>query len=262
MSPAERMKARAARPWLPETALAGGLGDALLADQVSQWSEKWIAAGEVKLMRGLGPVSDFRSPKGGRWLLHPEGIALWVDEAADMRVAALMLDHRIEARDLREGDRKLIAGLSERALADFCSLLAASFGVGGSVRWTPRAVVADKEWHAPRSAALAVGGECLLELVVETDLLVQLVRKAAKKPFTGKIQPFADGLRDQPVEVGAAIGRSRTRLDELTTLQPGDVLLLDRNLSEPVELAVNGAPSSRRCVIDTEEAALRLRLIA
>ena len=262
MTPTERIRASAVRSWLPETGLVGGPGDVSLAEEVRRWSRKWIAAGKIDLSRGFGGVNDFSAPAGGSWLVHPNGIALWCAEATEIRLASLILDHRIEQRALKEGDQKLIAGLSESALSDLCSILAGRFGVDGSDRWKRALKIVETEWQAPRSATLSGDSEGLFELVVETSLLVRLVREVSAKPSLKKMQTLSDGLKDQVVEVGAVLGQSRARLDELTTLQPGDVLLLDRDLAEPVDLAVDGAPSPRRCVIDTEEAALRLRLIA
>jgi len=260
MTPAERIKSGAARPWLPESALSGDFARRILAELISNWSAKWISAGAVAVAEGFRPVAAAPFADGGRTLAHPEGLALWTSDETELALAGMMLDRRIERGELQEADRALVIGLAERALDDLGAALASAFGLGhGRLQRGTTARVSG--WDAPCRARLAAADQVLVELVAETDLLVGLIRNAAAPDTSGHVLSLSDGLRNQVVEVGAILGRSRARLDELATLQPGDVLLLEGDLSEPVEVAFDGMPSPLRCVIDGEEASLRLRLV-
>jgi len=156
-------------------------------------------------------------------------------------------------------DAALLRGFDRRMLEDLAARVEAALAVG-----------------APEDGAAAgaspPGADCLCAMVAEADGAEALrlaipkapviaFRKAAvaAPPRRSPPAPRRKALAAAPIRVEARLGSARLSLEELRSLAPGDVLLLERRLDEPAELFAAG--DARAFAAGRLDAAERLTLI-
>jgi hypothetical protein len=103
-----KMKAPAARAWLPDAALADGTIERRIAGMVEEWSAKWIANGALTLHGTLAPVAERGSADGAEWLVLDDQLAVSANGAARLALAGLMLAMRLTERSLSADDRPIV----------------------------------------------------------------------------------------------------------------------------------------------------------
>jgi flagellar motor switch/type III secretory pathway protein FliN len=87
-------------------------------------------------------------------------------------------------------------------------------------------------------------------IAAEEALVARWIRNALPPPpARSALATIAHALADQQIAVSAAVGRCRISTSDLAELAPGDVLILDQTLGEPVALAVNRQPNAMRGIV-------------
>jgi hypothetical protein len=130
------------------------------------------------------------------------------------------------------------------------------------------------EWTAQEASPLPgsrtgdpfVGCECQigdafsLQLVLWPAVVAPALAPLVPKPSAEPVAPLSRALDRQPVHLDAIAGAAEVAFQELFTLVPGDVLKLDRALSDPIELHVRGgtAVCSARLGVSRGRLALQL----
>jgi flagellar motor switch protein FliM len=83
----------------------------------------------------------------------------------------------------------------------------------------------------------------MLHIVLWPATVMSSLAPTAPAPGSERVTPLSRALERQVVRLDALAGEAEIAFQELATLAPGDVLRLDRRLSEPVEVRVqNGGP--------------------
>jgi len=250
-------------PWLPEEALADGATDRLLAEMLGRWSEKWFAHQVVRPLGTLSRTGAAEAPGGAaeaRFL--DDGLAVTFDSAATRTIAAMMLDAAEEKGTLTERDSQVVTRLAAAAVDDLCVRLSQMFRLPADARWRTGPVGA-VPLDDVRSCALGIADrEPLIHILVETRLMVGLVRcRIPPAPQPRPLQPISAGLGSQLLTVSALLGRCDLTLSELADLAIGDVLVLDRQLADPLSLVVDGQAKEASCTVEQEGEQLRLAIL-
>jgi flagellar motor switch protein FliN len=81
-------------------------------------------------------------------------------------------------------------------------------------------------------------------------MLINSVRDGASSPMSGSL--ITKSLLQLKVPVVLELGRVQVTIAELSELQDGSVLPLDRTLEEPLDVLVNGTPIARAEVVQVE----------
>lgn len=227
-----------ARPWLPPDTCFGRV-DRKIAGIVREWSRAWFGDDDVEVAPGASPgdaalrAAKPRPCAAGTWLLVQDGAA------AAIARSALQIDPGLRATQADETvldaiGQACLAALGD-ALARELGLDAASgiavdsvFGLGPVTRW---------EIHCERMPTRL--GLAIRE-VERIELLLRLLPSPSPRPGL----PSLDlALASLEVELGADLGTCGITLAELGSLSSGDVLVLDRDLSAALPLAIDGAPA-------------------
>jgi flagellar motor switch/type III secretory pathway protein FliN len=256
MTPAERIRTGRAKPWLPPSAMATGLAERALAPVVDRWSSAWFPRGKLRLEGPLRPLSV----SGGDWTVSRSGIALSMSAGARVSVAGLLLGEALDPAKLKAPDRRLADELARRCADDLGARLAETFDIRGLEPSQPGspAELGDA-WHC---SIRPEAGPAMIRLAVASDLLVPLIRRSAPQERTrGALSSLQLGLDDQVVTLSALLGRCRVSLQDLTTLEAGDVICLDGKLDQSASLAIDYAPGAASCRIEQDGGALQLRLV-
>jgi flagellar motor switch/type III secretory pathway protein FliN len=232
----------AVREWLPK----GALIDLKLRERVRQvvatWSECWIAASRLELgdLRCSGAVVQGMALAPGLWLAGNE------DALED--VASLILDIPTTQK-FTSSEQALLADLGGTALAELATDLSSALRLGSGAMDVPLVGLEVRRVEQPVP---------LFSLLVPEAALIAL-RKAeigsADTPVP--LEPVA-ALGEEEIVFEAIIGEAVITAAELRSIRVGDVLVLDNDISEPIELHLRGTHHLlARARLDFSESVLR-----
>lgn len=252
------------RSWLPAEAIQRGVRDVPMRASVRDWASSWFAlgqaaAGQVDVTGDPVATTEPGKARGTCWQLA-DGVVLALATDAEARIAAAMFGAPDDPALLTAADRAALDAAAEACIADLRARLASALRLGGGA-WrggTPDGFPAP--WWTWRVADR--GGSTLLEIALSEELIARRVRAAlAPAPAPRDLSSFAAALSDQVVAVSALVGRSRLTTTELAGLARGDVLVLDRDLDKPADIAVEHRPKSLRCTVDRRDDRLQLTIV-
>lgn len=223
--------------WLPDNVVPPPGVMASLDMLVRQWSERWFERHAFTVRRPIRRAVSGRPMTAAHSILHDDGLAISMSGSGSVLLGALALDLPSDL-DWTPADQSILQHVGSQALEDFNTGL-----IKWSVAESPRR--GDGEAPKPRPAAW--------EAEIGTPLQVPAIRlqwsdacmagiiKRALPPLNpAPLGKPALALAKTPVSVGAFAGRSRFTLADLRSLNPGDTVMLDRDLSRPLEFVVEG----------------------
>ena len=248
------------RPWLPETAIDRGACDVPLRAAVRDWSAKWFVGRHPDITGDPEPGRPFALGNGSAWELA-DGITLILDSDAADLVGRLMFGAPDDPDALTPADRAAIDGAAQACLADLRGRIAQVFRLDAAQAW--RAVAGQPTDDARRwTWRVERDGEPLLRVAASETLIARriIAGLVPVKP-DNEIAPLATALAPQIVTISALVGRSRLTTSELGGLEIGDVLVLDRNVDQPAEIAVDHTPRPLGCAIAEADGHLRLTIL-
>ena len=247
------------RSWLPAEAVQRAVRDVALRSCVREWGAAWFAARSVDLAGDPAAGPQPGTTHGTCWHLA-DGVVLSLAEDAETRIAAMMFGAPDEGASLTPADRTALDAAAAACVADLRGRLVASLRLGGAA-WRRGTVEPGMgPWWTWR---VTDGGRTdLLQIALSEDLIVRRARAALPPVVTGKtVAPLAIALAGQPVAVSALVGRSRLTTTELAGLAAGDVLVLDRDLTAAVDVAIGYQAKPLRCTVDRQDDRLQLTIV-
>lgn len=232
-----------AQPWLPEECLAEEGVTRLVGSIVADWGQGWFARAP---WQAAGVWAPEAWPCDGWTTLRDDGrIAVRGNGGAILRMAFAMLGEP-ERPNLTTRDLRLLRRVSADALDDLHAQLAAGLpardlsGGTGPDRW---------------GLVLAMAGEPLLSLSLDRHDLCLLARRTyAPVHAAGRLDPVAEAVAEVRVPIAARIGRASLAIDQIGALEPGDILVLDREADDLVDLVVAGVQSHPCSLTDLDGA--------
>lgn len=209
--------------WLPADTQPPAALDALFSAGVAVWEARWFVG-------GVGQAPRLQRGGGSGWRCNAAGLAIGTAPDTALRIGARIVGVPADARD--GVDRAVLEAVAEPCLLDLRTRLIAL--AGGDDGFVP---TAGSDWVAALGDGLAFG--------LSDALFATLLRRVLPPVGLPRLGSGAAALAVIPVGVGAAVGRAAMRLADLRTLEVGDVVVLDRALSDPVPVALDGRPLPR-----------------
>lgn len=254
-------------------AIALGLASATLVARVQDltsrvlrtWSERW----------GLPVTVEAVEPDPGAALGGADGEWLFerMPSGSIAPAATLWWPRGLEAGLSRAlfgapaGPRAADDSLASRSVRHLCDELRQLLGQawrvegwhsdGGSAGGLPVATAA--RWHAPIDVRVTVAGATLAARVPALRLR-PTAPPAPAAPLT-RAQTLA-AFAPLKARATAVIGQAEISVAELANVQPGDVLLLDASLAEPLHVEIDGVPSPLRADLGVVGAQRAVQLIS
>jgi flagellar motor switch/type III secretory pathway protein FliN len=246
--------------WLPDSALHGGAVDRALGDVALRWSEKWFSR------QLLGLVEPSSEPAGADAVLsrrvHDAGAIVSVADRGQLALAGLLLDVAIESLRSTTRDRAFLHDLAEICMDDLCSGIGQSLGFANPAEWRRADAVGRVPTETTRVCLGVHTGAPVVEILVERQAAVALIKKQAPTGGSPRpLQPLADALALQPIEVGALVGCCELSLGDFAQLERGDVIVLDHELAEPLALSLDRGATCGRCTVEQTDSALSIKII-
>lgn len=247
--------------WLPTDALTHPRFDKELGDALQHWNDRWLAAApgyKTSCAKYIGNRSVAVTALDWRGLGH--GISIgWNDEFA-AAVGAVLVDATDKSLAKTARDKNLLSALAMEAFEDLASSIAASLNLPDKVGFSGRAGEPAIEW-----SLRATGKTMLPQLVlrIPASLLVP-----ARKAMIGSAQyalPDACSLTDAcasaSLSVRAEVGEAVIGWRDLQRLEIGDVVVLDRKMSDKFALLTDESDQTI-CGLNLVQDEGSLRLLA
>ena len=250
--------------WLPPGALSDGVLCLRLAEQCVAWSRKWFGSAEgtsIRLARDHEPA--VLSVGADCWATSCRKLVLVVEKQQLLRIGLAMLGLKNAGMRIKSPDHTLLRGLASACIDDLMSIVSNVLGVRTKSSRVESAE-ADRQGHGCmtyRIACGSAGGH--VELFVRRDSAVW-ARQALVTSPARQLPPIGsrfDAIQRQAVRVGVHVGTGSIGLSEIPALACGDVLVLDRNVSDSFGLAIDGiADPDAECDIERGGSVMTLRI--
>lgn len=247
---------RSAPAWLPlevvERAAAQAPFDAALAAWRADWTPR------LHLQIGSWTLKASEALRDGDpWRVPHRCVAVSCSARAKMRLASAALELDLETAQSNERDRAVLGGFCDRLLGDLAERFEGLLGAAADD------VMAGHLTKAPRIVA-AIEGEAgaLIQIAAPARPLVALYHRALPRPAAAA-KPLVDRLKalaSSTVQLEAMLGEAAISLPELRAMAPGDVLRLNRKLTDPTSLCLAGGGFVAHAVLTHAEGRLALRL--
>ncbi len=249
-----------ARSWLPAAALMDGRLEAVLGEVVSGWSHAWLGDGGATLAH----CKDMPIPDRGiysTWCSAERQLLIIAERSVRLASGARFLSCQLAEADLEANDPNILDPLFDRAMHDLlneveCRLL----GQAGRTQASQNNARAGKDAIA---FEIECGPHCgRFFLTLEQEFAVR-----ARRGLAGTAQSperfgrLDDAINRQKIEIGARLGVARVTVSDLANLEPGDVLALDRDVTEALEIVVDSKVRPMKiCRIQAADDGLELHL--
>jgi flagellar motor switch/type III secretory pathway protein FliN len=233
---------------MPEECLRDARVARAAGQAASAWARAWFAQASWDAVGAWAPEDGTHDG----WSTLREGgrIALRARAGAILDIAFAMLGEPARG-DLTTRDLRLLRRLAGDALDDLLSRLEDTLPDDDAGSIGPE----QERW----GRVLAMDGEPILRVSLDRADVCLLARRAfGPTHAAGGLDRASVALAGVEVSIAAQIGRASLAIDEIGALEPGDILVLDREVNDPVDLVVAGRKSPLRCSLTDVDGAMGL----
>jgi hypothetical protein len=228
---------KSALSWMPCDSLRQARATRPIDRVLADWSAKWFVTKCSEIVDGWEALGKSALPilrDTGSWLVSG-------DRNAILRIARGMLSEA-DRGDFTPADLRLLRRIGGEALDDLAQRLdailprpAGNSGALPGELWVLR---------------IGIGGQTCLELSLDRGALSEMVRQTYSPEMqAASLDGISIALGDVAVPVTGRLGSASLELEQVVNLEPGDILVLDQLVDEPVALVVAERNSPIRCVI-------------
>jgi len=238
-------------PWLPDACLRNERAATQLVEAVEGWSRRWIARGRWRAIGTLDEASD--DPDTGGWSALRTGGRSTLEgmPRSVLRLALAMLGED-ERATFSSRDHKFLRRLAGEALDDLAAL--ADQVVPGSDR-------SEGAWvGTPWTLPIGPIAEPLLRISLARADLCVLARQSFPRNPVGSLEPRGTAVSETLVPISIHLGTAKMDVTQFDALEPGDVIVLDRSVTDPAMLLVADRPTPLPCTLSQQDAALVLHV--
>ena len=217
---------QAAQPWLPAGAVFSSASRSRLKEVVAGWSSDWFATRDMSVGKsGLATVAD----DGGR-LRRSFETAFARVEVFDPthRLTGWALDAPVDQLALSDADRDLIQAFEQAMFDDLSGRVTRLVQQAGKVGEAEPNATAIDLWVETEDA------HDLILIRIPRSAMITLSKSllpaaSIRPPIEGRLQTL---FGSNPVGVRAGLGWTQTPVSDLRRLAIGDVLVLDRRVTQ------------------------------
>lgn len=253
----------AAREWLPAGALTGDPVRSAIAEAVEGWGSAWFASVRLRVA-GLDEGIGSRIAEDEAMRSHGERLLVSLPAASAAKLVIRALDARSGQEAATERDRALLDDFERRMFGNLALrielALGASIGAADAPRDVPDGRAADAI-----TVRIADGKGEVASLSIPRAPVIRFrkSRVAADGRLRARLPGMLNAVSPIRLNVEARLGKAELPLADLRGLAPGDVLILDHALSEPVDIILAGsARPFARARLDEGDGAMALTIEA
>jgi len=246
------------RLWLPDGAenLHGLLKEINAA--IHEWSILWTPQNELKCEEIEAGSKNLVLETTMERSLVRSGFEFWTNANTRGALAGEILGVDFDRLQPLEKDQKAVNGIVDESLSELKLTVSAIFGTEFPSTGIPDKLK-KKEYHL--LAVSADGKEPVFYLAISSDLLAQYTRNNIPRTFGGgPLGHRWSAVDGTSIRIGSRIGQAKISLADLSQLEAGDVVTLNRELSDLLDLTVNGSVTAEE-QISLEQSPEGMRLI-
>jgi flagellar motor switch/type III secretory pathway protein FliN len=220
------------RAWLPSTVLTPPSLTDPLAAVLGAWRERWFPA----MAMGIATVERASEPDPPPSELIYQVNGAYASATLDGRRKRHLVEGALDVSLLNnlpnDSDHRLLDAFATSILEDLVGGLdallkdvASDLGQGEFVR-----------------LGISSDSQELVAVIMDEQHAFALLR-ASSRAARSRTEPLSsrtDAMKSAPVAIDAMLGRAELSIEELENLRAGDVLVLDRDISEKVDLCPIG----------------------
>jgi len=224
-----------ARAWLPKDAFSLEAISACLSGPLTDWSGRWFAGSSAAVVAVHGEIGPSQASAPDR-LTVGACAALELSGRGKRRLLEAVLDIDLSNEPLNESDRCLLDAFAKIIVNDLAAALESDV-LRDAATATPGALIV---------ATVGVGERDVLTFEAPECAFVPLIkeRRGGLHSASRAIARRSEALKRTEIRAHGYLGRAEIGIGELEALSPGDVLILDRALAEPVELRVSSSAAT------------------
>lgn len=238
------------RPWLPLDCLHSTRAAHSVVDAVTDWSKKWFAKDSWL------PDPCFSSAALDGWtqLSSNDRVTVSVRAKAMLDLALAILSAKAPRTPPSQHDLRFLRLLAARATNDLTARVADILPVP-SMAGDPS--ITGVQWQLkigpPNSPTLAI--------VIDEADLIGLARKAySPLAPVANLANRAEPLEDMPLTIAGVVGNAKLTVEQIKSLEIGDILVLDQKSDEPVRLVVDSCATDLPVYVGQENGRMTLSL--
>lgn len=236
-----------ALPWLPP-APAEGL-ERQIASLAGEWAARWIG-GTPSLT--IEPAKQPFDPA----VAWRGCAAIAIGVRAEMLVALAQAALAGHGDIDNSRDREVFADIGRQATNDLAEFICAIASPGADLEDLPPESLGN-----PEQSYRILGTDWALELILDSAAQVRLRRHVAGSRGRPALGRLAEALAPETVELGCHLGEASLWAADVAALAPGDLIVLDRRIAEPLPLTVAGNVTAHgKASIEAADGALSVRI--
>lgn len=248
----------AAEAWLPIDIAAREVVQSAIGRAIADWSTLWFPRPHVG-------VSGFKATRnaprdeanGAGWKIYRSTVAVSCPQRSASWLVGWALDAQLDQLILKKADRRLLELFERTLIEDLAHKVELALGIESEAQLQPRSVRQPFDRRGGVTVSLSEDlGAPLLLLAVPLQALLPLCR-TSMSPARREVSTmacFAQALGAADLTIEANLGHADVPVAELLALAPGDVLVLNRGLTDPIDVALAGHETAfaRAKLIDFE----------
>ena len=228
-------------PWLPTSCLASKRAAGPFGQIVDVWAAEWFPADGWHVLGAWDKVSQ--SPASDWIMLRDTAKLRLRGKPKALQALALAVFGEKDRPKYTDHDLRLMRRIGTRALDDLQARLEQILRRSPASP-SPYSEAVSRGADEVYSLLIGVFGGAQLTVECAATDLVQIVRGTyPAQRVKPQLEARASALDGQTICVGAHLGTVTFALDQLYALEPGDLLVLDRVATEPVNLIIDGRPT-------------------
>jgi flagellar motor switch/type III secretory pathway protein FliN len=249
------------RSWLPPGAAMPRAAQGAVMDMIDAWSRAWFAREGLGALGSFVRLAEVRTAlRKTTWHACEGGLAIGLPQGGVVALGALALGVEDRA-DRPATDAELLDRVGGECLDDLKTRAATLFALEASGWSSSEATSApDEAVHQLTIGTPARSVTLILQL--SASLFARFVR--ARLPLPPKTGPLGDAgaaLAPLAARLSAVLGSCGLTVSELSTLAPGDVLVLDSALDARLPIAIDGVAVPRgSCTVTDRDGAVALKI--
>jgi len=225
------------REWLPAEAVTGSVVRNALDTIIAEWAGLWFIDRVIRSVSlELSGKRDVTKLQAGPYIVG-DVVTLECSAGAGALLVGWALSGEMDSLVVGEADRQLCDAFEERLLRDLVTRIEAGLGQQG----LPSAAYAE-----PKGLVLGIGdnrGKPMLSLAIPFRAGLSFARKAmgARRQAEAELVSPVRALGSTRIVLEASLGRADIAIEDMQGLAPGDVVILDKSLTDPADLSLAGS---------------------
>lgn len=228
--------------WLPHNAILDGKLEKIFQDVEERWAAKWFSGStnfSAQLVSELG--DEYIYETASIWKNEIEDISVAIKASSIPVLAQNLLNQDFSLANICDADELLFESLSKECMKDFQSALCKEFLLDSefvSVNHGDVQLVAE---DADYFLMITDSTNSLEIMVTFTKGFLTAARKASLGPDTSLhvLGEIEDAISKHIISLGARVGTSTINLLDIENLTNGDVIVLNNDITEPIDMTVN-----------------------